>query len=117
MEKKVINSDEANALLYVNMEKRTQFDRRQRALLEDPDFKVLQDAEDARFKDLISGKGIETLDMKPRKKLPELERQDAALSKQMRQAGLPVTSTKDAVEIEPEIKEQLDIILDRPPER
>ena len=55
--------------------------------------------------------------MKPRKKLPELERQDAALSKQMRQAGLPVTSTKDAVEIEPEIKEQLDIILDRPPER
>ena len=117
LEKKVINSDEANALLYVNMEKRTQFDRRQRALLEDPDFKVLQDAEDARFKDLISGKGIETLDMKPRKKLPELERQDAALSKQMRQAGLPVTSTKDAVEIEPEIKEQLDIILDRPPER
>jgi len=55
--------------------------------------------------------------MKPRKKLPELERQDAALSKQMREAGLPVTSTQDAVEIEPEIKEQLDIILDRPPER
>ena len=25
--------------------------------------------------------------------------------------------TKDAVEIEPEIKEQLDIILDRPPEK
>ena len=86
-------------------------------MLEDPDFKALQDAEDARFKDVISGKGIETLDMKPRKKLPELERQDAALSKQMREAGLPVTSTQDAVEIEPEIKEQLDIILDRPPER
>ena len=117
LEKKVINSDEANALLYVNMEPSNQIDLRQRVLLENPNFKVLQDAEDARFKDVISGKGIETLDMKPRKKLPELERQDAALSKQMREAGLPVTSTKDAVEIEPEIKEQLDIILDRQPEK
>ena len=99
------------------MEPSNQIDLRQRVLLENLNFKVLQDAEDARFKDVISGKGIETLDMKPRKKLPELERQDAALSKQMREAGLPVTSTKDAVEIESEIKEQLDIILDRPPER
>ena len=117
LDNEVISAEEAKALRYLNSEKRTQFDQRQRDLLEDPDFKVLQDAEDARFKDVISGKGIETLDMKPRKKLPELERQDAALSKQMREAGLPVTSTQDAVEIEPEIKEQLDIILDRPPER
>mgnify|MGYP003143896368 CR=1 FL=1 len=117
LEKKVINSDEANALLYVNMEPSNQLDLRQRALLENPNFKILQESEDKRYKDLMSGEGIESLDMKPRKKLPELERQDAALSKQMREAGLPVTSTQDAVEIEPEIKEQLDIILDRPPER
>ena len=113
----VIDAEEVRAIRYVNSQPTNQFDRRQRALLEDPDFKALQDAEDLRIETLTRGEGIETLDMKPRKKLPELERQDAALSKQMRQAGLPVTSTKDAVEIEPEIKEQLDIILDRPPER
>jgi enamine deaminase RidA (YjgF/YER057c/UK114 family) len=48
----------------------------------------------------------------------DTERNNAALSKQMREAGLPVNSTADAADIEPEIQEQIDIILDRTdPER
>ena len=36
----------------------------------------------------------------------------------MREAGLPVNSTADAADIEPEIQEQINIILDRTdPER
>jgi len=70
--------------------------------------------------DTVSEKGIGTLDMdKPVRKSSEKNiRNKAALSKQMREAGLPVNSTADAADIEPEIQEQIDIILDRTdPER
>jgi hypothetical protein len=64
--------------------------------------------------DTISEKGIGTLDMdKPTTKTSQdTERKNAFLSKQLRDAGVPVESFTGAREIEPKVLAQLEDILD-----
>ena len=95
-----ISPEEFEALSYQTKPRTAKYETQQNALL----------------KEFDEVEGIETLDPgKPlmKKQTEETKRENAALSRQMKQAGLPVQSSADAADIEPEIKEQLDIILDR----
>ena len=103
-----ITPEEAAAIRYEKAPRTARYETQQNNLLQDPEYKLLED----------DATGIETLPTdqgKPTMKAKDkdTERNNAALSKQMREAGLPVNSLDDAADIEPEIKEQLDIILDR----
>jgi hypothetical protein len=103
-----ITPEEAAAIRYEKAPRTARYETQQNNLLQDPEYKLLED----------DATGIETLPTdqgKPTMKAQDkdTERNNAALSKQMREAGLPVNSLDDAADIEPEIKEQLDIILDR----
>jgi hypothetical protein len=102
-----ITPEEAAAIRYEKAPRRARYEQQQNILLQDPEYKLLQDPDATGIETLPTDKG--TLTMKDK----NTERKDAALSKQMRDAGLPVNSIEDAADIEPEIKEQLDIILDR----
>ena len=100
LKQKRISPEEFEAISYQNKPRTAKYETQQNALLKE-------------FDEL---EGIETLDPgKPlmKKQTAETKRENAALSRQMKQAGLPVQSSADAADIEPEIKEQLDIILDR----
>jgi hypothetical protein len=104
-----ITPEEAAAIRYEKAPRTARYETQQNNLLQDPEYKLLQDPDATGIETLPTDQGKPT--MKAQDK--DTERNNAALSKQMREAGLPVNSLDDAADIEPEIKEQLDIILDR----
>ena len=100
LKQKRISPEEYEALSYQTKPRTAKYETQQNALLKE-------------FDEL---EGIETLDPgKPlmKKQTEETKRENAALSIQMKNAGLPVQSYADAADIEPKIKEQLNDILDR----
>jgi hypothetical protein len=100
-----ITPEEAAAIRYEKAPRPARYETQQKALSEDPEYNLLQDPDATGIETLPTDQGKPT--MKAQDK--DTERNNAALSKQMREAGLPVNSLDDAADIEPEIKEQLDI--------
>ena len=103
-----ITPEEAAAIRYENLPRTARYETQQKTLSEDPEYNLLQDPD---------ATGIETLPTDQPKmtaKDKETERKDAFLSKQLRDAGVPVESFMGAEEIEPDVLAQLENILDRP---
>jgi hypothetical protein len=100
-----ITPEEAAAIRYENLPRTARYETQQNNLLQDPEYKLLED----------DATGIETLPTDQPKmtaKDKDTERKNAFLSKQLRDAGVPVESFMGAEEIEPKVLAQLEDILD-----
>jgi hypothetical protein len=108
LDRNLITSEEAAALKLQNATRTTRYEAQQKTLSEDPEYNLLEDS------DATGIKTLPTDQPKMTAKDKETERKDAFLSKQLRDAGVPVESFTGAGEIEANILAQLEDILDRP---